>query len=105
MGQMLRIIYRGFWDVPRMIFIRYNDKLYLFDSEFDDAIDDYSPFYKVYLMPDFNSEHLIDLRSWENIHLKAIRKLGQVPVVSVKFDASLRKEIDAVIFDDFSLIK
>ena len=36
MSQMLRINYRDFYDVPRIFFVKYEDKMYLFDSKFDD---------------------------------------------------------------------
>ena len=39
--------YRGFYDVPRMFAVRIADGYLLFDSPFDDALDDYAPTFGV----------------------------------------------------------
>lgn len=43
------IEYRDFHDVPRLIAVRSEDGcLWIFDSKFNDDVDEYEPFYRVY---------------------------------------------------------
>ena len=35
-----QIEYRDFWDVPRLFVVGHKDKIYLFDSQFDEEIDE-----------------------------------------------------------------
>jgi hypothetical protein len=88
-----RIVYRDFYDVPRVFLVRYKQHLFLFESVFDAQRDDYSQTYNVYLMPELTENEIGG--SWEKISQKAIRKICQVPVSDVKFDPTRRKEIQA----------
>jgi len=92
----LPIRYREFWDVPRSFLVRFRGRLFLFESLFDDALDDYPPRYKVHLMPDLAEDELKG--SWEHLSRRSVGWLGEVPVQSVKFDPTLRREIHADIF-------
>ena len=91
------IRYRDFWDVPRIFVAEYDGGLYLFDSRFDKTVEDYLEFYDVYLMPSFGESDY--LGSWAEHPQKAICKLGVVPIDSVRFDPTKRKEIGAEVFD------
>ncbi|MCP5007848.1 MAG: hypothetical protein GY941_28520 [Planctomycetes bacterium] len=97
MTTMAAIIYREFYDVPRVFLVNYKGDFILFESLFNDDSDDYSSDYIVYLMPKLSEEELKG--SWENISLRADRKIGSVPVKDIQFDETKRKEIDAAILD------
>src|SRR4051794_29503381 len=45
------IQYREFYDRPRMIVAEYRGRSYLFNCSFDEALDDYSPDYAVFVLP------------------------------------------------------
>jgi hypothetical protein len=53
-----RIMYRDFYDVPRVFLVRYKQHLYLFESAFDDQGDDYSQTYDIYLMPELTENEI-----------------------------------------------
>lgn len=89
---MSPIRYRAFWDVPRIFLTADATGHYLFDCSFDEQLDDYPPFYDVYLMPALNEDLLS--RSWSDLPRRALRRLGRASVSDVVFDASRRKEVD-----------
>jgi hypothetical protein len=90
---MIPIIkYRDFYDVPRVFFVRYDDRLLLFESTFEDELDDYSTEYDVYLVPELSDSEMN--RSWERISRFAARKLGRIPVNAIAFDPTRREYID-----------
>jgi hypothetical protein len=91
------INYRGFWDVPRIFFVRHDDRLYLFDCPFDEGVEDYAENYQVYLMPEIPEADLP--KDWTTLPARAIRRVGEVPVASVKFDPTKRRQIDTAILD------
>jgi hypothetical protein len=90
------INYRGFWDIPRIFFVRHGGQLYLFDCPFDDTIDDYPDSFTVYEMPELTEADYAG--SWAHLADKAIRRVGEVPVASVTFDPTKRRQIDTAIF-------
>jgi hypothetical protein len=96
MSSWADIDYRGFWDVPRIFFVRLDGQLYVFDCAFDDDTEDYPETYQVYLMPQIPAEDLP--QDWTTLPSRAIRRLGEVPVASVKFDPTKRRQIDTAIF-------
>jgi hypothetical protein len=94
------IKYRGFWDVPRIFLVPYQDKLFLFDCAFDEITEDYPDYYRVYVLPNLADEE--PAGSWAKLHLKAIQYVGEVPLASVRFDPSKRREIDSTILDQLT---
>lgn len=97
MTDWLPITYREFWDVPRIFFVPFDAQTYLFDCAFDEGTEDYPDQYEVFLMTRLTDEQMAG--SWERIREKATRKLGTVPVSTVQFDPTRRKEIRSDIFD------
>ena len=95
---MAAIVYRDFYDVPRVFFVTHRDRGFLFDCSFSESVDDYSSEYDVYVMPCLQDEDLAG--SWENIRSRAIRQIGTVPITAVKFDDTRRKEVDTELLDD-----
>jgi hypothetical protein len=97
MPTMAPITYREFYDVPRIFLVRYRGSLLLFDGLFDDALDEYPDEYKVYVLPELSQQELSG--SWTSLSEKAVRYMGTVPVGAVKFDSTLRREIDTGILE------
>jgi len=86
MAEKLSIIaYRDYYDVPRIFFIRYGNKLLLLDCAFDDELEEHPPFYEVLEMPDFTDEEIKSFGSWYGLADKATKRLGQVAVKDVQF--------------------
>ncbi|MHB8633405.1 MAG: hypothetical protein ACYDBQ_05470 [Thermoplasmatota archaeon] len=83
--------YAGFYDVPRLILVPWKGRTYLLQCLFDDALDEYPDNYEVYQM--HKADFPAPSGSWEGLTWNA-NFMGRVPVKSVKFDASHRKELD-----------
>ena len=90
------IIYREFWDVPRIFIARHNGKQYLFDCKFEEITEDYPDVYQVYVLPNLGGTELDG--SWEHLSERAQEHL-EVLVKSVIFDESKRCAIDAFILE------
>lgn len=98
MGDKLAIRYRDFYDVPRIFLVNHRGTLYLFDCPFDQELDEYPDTYKVFVLPPDSG---LDLGgSWDNLASRATSYLGEVPVKSVQFDSTKRREIDADVIDE-----
>lgn len=85
--------YRDFWDYPRIFLVSYGQALFLFDCRFDEELEDFGTTYRVYAMP--HLEEADTAGPWDELHEKATRFLGEVPVSEVSFDETRRKFIDA----------
>ena len=94
----LNIIYRGFWDVPRMFITAFEGRQYLFDCKFDDNLDDYPNGYRVYELPAITESQLNEV--WDHLSNMAVTFIGVVPVASIQFDPTRRLNIDAAVFDE-----
>ena len=97
MTDRVKIAYRDFYDVPRMLIVSRRGLKLLLDSPFDDSLDKYSPTYKVYVLPTEVDEHT--LKSWEALPQMAMKSLGEIPVNQVAFDATKRAEVDTGVID------
>jgi len=100
MSNKVGILYRDFYDVPRMFIVHYEGRVILFDCKFDEVADEYSETYKVYFLPDLGDEVLKG--TWDNLSDSATDFLGEVPVKDVTFDSSLRREIDVGILNSLT---
>jgi len=76
--------YVDFWDVPRLILVRYRGKPFLLDSDFDEALDEYP-----------------DNGSWKFLENVSLTPVGSLPVCDVHFDRTKRRKLDATILDRF----
>jgi hypothetical protein len=92
------IIYRDFWDVPRIFIVRHHGRQYLFDCRFDESAEDFEAAYRVYTLPDLPESEVSG--SWEGLAERAESYLGEVPIESVIFDPSRRRTIDTRIIDE-----
>ncbi len=92
------IIYRDFWDVPRIFIVRHRGQQYLFDCSFNESVEDFEETYRVYTLPDLLEGELSG--SWEGLAGRAESYLGEVLVERVNFDSSRRLSIDTRIIDE-----
>jgi hypothetical protein len=89
---MVPFKYGGFWDVPRYIFLTVDGTELLLEAGFDDALDEYSPDYRVYVLPSgLDSGSLFP---WLESPVSESHYLGSIPVNEIQFDESKRKEIE-----------
>jgi len=97
MNHTTRIVYREFYDVPRMIIVSHCGLKLLLDCKFDESLDEYPTAYKVYALPLEVDEST--LRSWDKLPQEATKYLGEIPVGQVIFDSTKRAEIDTASLD------
>jgi hypothetical protein len=83
------IRYRGFYDVPLAIHVRWDDVDLLLDCPFDEALDEYSPEYRILHV----SAPPPDEGAWGPI-IDAGVEVGRIPVAWVRLDESRRRFID-----------
>jgi hypothetical protein len=102
-GTWAPIRYRDFWDVPRIFLATYRGELYLFDCPFDEEVEDFGDLYHVYSMPPLAEDELTG--SWADLPDRALTRLGDVPIASIRFDPSQRKSIDPAILDELAARK
>ena len=97
MSGRVRITYRDFYDVPRMLIVNHRGLKLLLDSPFDQLKDEYSPVYQVYLLPnELNEQSLV---SWVTLPQMATRRIGEIPVDRLEFDPTRRVDIDTGAID------
>jgi hypothetical protein len=97
---MVSFQYVEFYDVPRTIALRYRGRLLLLQSAFDQVQDEYPSHYTVYPLPESVTTQLAS-GSWKFLEELSLEAIGQIPVKSVRFDSSNRKELDPSILDQF----
>ena len=85
--------YREFYDVPRMLVFEHQRQTYLLDCQFSQLLDEYSSLYDVLVLA-VDSDGARRLRDWGELRGCATRTLGQVAVRAVRFDPSVRREVD-----------
>src|SRR5258708_28013239 len=86
MSHKTRIVYREFYDVPRMLILTHRGQKLLLDCKFDESLDEYPAVYKVYALPLEIDENA--LQSWDALPQNAMKYLGDIPVEKVMFDPS-----------------
>ncbi|HUS18159.1 MAG TPA: hypothetical protein VMZ25_00780 [Terriglobales bacterium] len=92
MNDLIPFAYREFYDVPRLIVVRFKGKVLLLDSRFDEAADDYSDVYDVYVLP--ADIQIPETGSWEHLASRTAQKLGTIKVSDVAFDETKRKRLN-----------
>jgi hypothetical protein len=92
--------YIDFYDFPRTIAIKHKGTFFLLQSAFDENHDDYEKTYTIYALPDSVETHLAQ-RSWKFLEELPAHHLGQIPIESVRFDPTRRKQLDASILHQF----
>ena len=91
MNHKAPIIYSGFYDVPLAFVVWHDEKQFLFLRDFDETLDDYPNFYRVFILPNLSDEEVKN--SWVQIETLANSFVGEIPVTEINFDSTKRKEI------------
>jgi hypothetical protein len=97
MPTWIPIHYRDFWTVPRIFWLIFRDRTFLFDCPFDERVEDFPDHYEVYEMPSLTEEDVKG--SWVNLHQRALANYGTVPLKAVRFDETRRQAIDAGVLE------
>ena len=85
------LAYRDFSDVPRMFLVVVDGRTLLFDCAFDDELDEYPADYTVYELRNFRTDALP--HDWTELPRREAACKGRIPVRSVVFDATRRKQM------------
>ncbi len=99
MSKSERIIYSGFYDTPLAFVVSHGKRQFLFLREFDESLDEYQDKYRVFLLPNIPEDQI--KMHWGDIEKQATAFLGIVSVKEVRFDRSLREEIDTDVLRRF----
>jgi hypothetical protein len=98
---MVPFKYVDFYDVPRLIMLRYQNLLFLLASHFDEEKDDYEENYSIELLPSW-VEQKIAASSWKVLEDDiGARRLGEIPVKDVVFDHTKRRALNAAFLDEY----
>lgn len=84
MAEWSGIIYRGFYDVPRMILASRGGQMYLFDSRFDENLDDYIDHYEVWRLPPLTGAQIEG--SWLGLAQWAQERMPDIGLKELPFD-------------------
>ena len=95
---MVPFSYGDFYNVPRLIILRYEGKLLLLQSAFSDTLDKYEDFYSVYERPE-SVAPFVAAGSWRFLEKTNVTAIGEIPVSGVKFDSTKRQTLDPSILD------
>ena len=90
-------VYREVYDVPRFLVVTHRGQQFLFESAFDEELDEYPAVYQVFLLRDVAEDELKG--SWVHLSEKAQARLGAVPVQDVVFDETGRREIETGVLE------
>ena len=88
--------YREFYDVPRIFVLEVVNRFVLFDSKFDEILDDYNENYQIWLVE--NPYEIDWSASWSDLPRSNDILIGKIAVKDVIFDETLRKFIDIQTF-------
>ena len=98
---MVPFKYVDFYDVPRLIMLRYQNLLFLLASHFDEEKDDYEENYSIELLPSW-VEQKIAASSWKVLEDDiGARRLGEIPVKDVVFDHTKRRALNTAFLDEY----
>ena len=96
---MVPFKYINFWDVPRLIILKYRDKLFLLGSYFDDALDEYDDHYTIESIPFYVEQGIME--SWSVLEKIERHPVGKILVKDVVFDETRRKFLDPVFLNQY----
>jgi uncharacterized protein YjeT (DUF2065 family) len=84
--------YRHFYDVPRAFLVELRPQYILFfDCPFDEAIDDYSACFEVFVIEGLC---VCDLPTdWKDLYSLNNERLGSLPSTALRFNATRRREV------------
>src|SRR6266852_4081649 len=98
---MVPFKYVDFYDIPRLIMLRYQGHLFLLASYFDEEKDDHDENYSIELLPSWVEQKIAD-SSWKVLEDDIGAKLlGEIPVKDVVFDHTKRRTLDPIFLDKY----
>lgn len=97
----LPIMYRLFYDVPRLVVVEWRGDLYLLDSPFDEELDEYADVYTVYRLP-ADARDAVAEHSWAALPQSG-EAIGQIAVDDVQFDSTRRETVSEELFRTLGL--
>ena len=97
------MVHYGYWDVPRVVIVRFGGQLYVLDCPFDHDLDDYLPSYTVRAVPDDAFTGFVTWQLDMGQLLDAGTVVGEVGVGDVVFDETRRASVDDGIFHALGL--
>ena len=90
MSPMSNFRYVDFYDVPRTIVLRFQDRWFRLQSAFNDELDEYEREYSIYPLPD-SFEPVQSGSPWKFLEELELNCIAKVPVNSVQFDRTKRR--------------
>ena len=88
MSNLSQIMYRDFFDVPRMVVARRGDEMFLFYSRFDESADYHTDHYEVWVMPLLSEQQLEG--SWDGLEGLALDQLPNIGLRDLPFSVPRR---------------
>jgi hypothetical protein len=85
---------------PRLIIVKYCDKLFLLGSYFDEALDDYDEEYTIEIVPQWAEQRTES--SWDFLKEIERRVVGIVAVKEVVFDKTKRQFLNPGFLDKYA---
>jgi len=82
-----------------MFVVTLPEGLLVFESRFDETLDDYTPDYSVYYVP-CSEAHILH-GSWDGL-VTGTERLGEVPVAEVEFDQTRRHQVSTRVVERFA---
>ena len=90
--------YRDFYDFPRMFLVVVGGRTFLFDCAFDDESDEYPAEYALYELSNVQVGALP--HDWRELTRRDATCKGRIPIHSVVFDPTKRKQIKCAEFHE-----
>ena len=88
MSDWPQIMYRDFWDVPRMVVARRGDDMFLFYSRFDESSDCHTDYYEVLVLPLLSEQQLQG--SWDDLEGLALDRRPNIGLQDLLFEVPRR---------------
>ena len=93
MSPMTSFLYVDFYDVPRTIVLRFQNRWFLLQSTFNDELDEYEQEYSIHPLPD-SFEPVQSGSPWKFLGGLELNCVAKVPITSVQFDRTKRKKLE-----------
>ncbi len=79
-----QVRYFSFFDVPRHLVFRVQERAFWFGCDFDEAQDDFPSVYSVWEMSDTAWE-LLQTLSWQELTQRKVKSWGELPIKNFRF--------------------
>jgi hypothetical protein len=95
---MVPFKYGDFYDVPRLIVLKYKGRIIMLGSYFDEKKDEYEDSYSIYLLPSSINVEVSKSLYQGDVDAKLI---GSVSIKSVVFDTTKRNALNPEFLDKY----